>query len=114
MAVEPAFVPRSWERWGYRAREVRPSEFTVQGPDGATIGWITPLGQRFQARGFAQSSANSEVIGTFESIKAAVTLVIGHFEMLQLRDRVSRAVKKYEAEGPVSLDPPSNSATPGD
>lgn len=112
MATDPGFEPRSWERWGYRAREVRPSEFTVQDANGATIGWITQLGQRFQARGFAQSIANSEVIGTFESIKAAVTLVIGHFEMLQLRDRVSRAVKKYEAEGPVAIDPPDTPGAP--
>src|SRR5688500_11899686 len=99
MPAPSEFQPRTWERWGYRATETAPGEFGVSDANGRTIGWITMLGHRFQARGFAQTLAHSEVLGTFESIKAAVTLVIGHYDMLQLRNRVSKAVKKYEAEG---------------
>jgi hypothetical protein len=98
---EPA--PRVFERWGYTVREARDSEFVVRGPNGTVIGWITVAGIRFQARGFAQSLESSEVIGTFESVKAALALVIGHFDMLQLRDRVSAAVRRYEAEGPTPM-----------
>src|SRR5690554_3896434 len=95
--------PRTFERWGYRATETGNAEFTVRDPNGRVIGWITLLGHRFQARGFAHALEGSEVLGTFESVKAALALVIGHFDMLQLRDRVSKAVKRYEAEGPTPL-----------
>ena len=106
MADDPE--PRTFERWGYRATESRATEsgapeFTVRDQGGRVIGWITVLGHRFQSRGFAQSIAGSEVLGTFESIKAAMALVIGHYDMLQLRDRVSKAVKRYEAEGATPL-----------
>lgn len=114
------FNPLVFERWGYRAIEVRPSRYTVRDPAGHTIGWISMLGSRFQARGHAQSISSSRTLGTFVSIKAATALVIGHYEMIRLRDRVSTAVRSYEAETPPAtpvrrgLDRSPSAAAPGE
>ena len=77
--------------------------FRVEDTTGSAIGFVTAKGSRFQARsGYGQSLATSEVLGSFNSARAALRLVIGHHELQELRDRVRKQVIELEQEDPNS------------
>ncbi|MCC7127872.1 MAG: hypothetical protein IT192_03515 [Microbacteriaceae bacterium] len=100
--VEPATGKR-WQRFGYWVHELRPGVFRVEDKSGQAIGFVTAKGSRFQARsGYGQSLATSEVLGSFNSARAALRLVAGHHELQELRDEVRRQVIELEQKDPNS------------
>ncbi len=103
--VEPtgSAAERRWQRFGYWVHELRAGVFRVEDKSGQAIGFVTAKGSRFQARsGYGQSLATSEVLGSFNSARAALRLVIGHHELQELRAEVRRQVIELEQKDPNS------------
>ncbi|MBX3068485.1 MAG: hypothetical protein KF867_04150 [Cryobacterium sp.] len=95
------FVGAHWQRFGYWVREIRPKVYRVEDQGSRVIGFITAKGSRYQARsGYGSSVTTSEVLGSFNSARAALRLVIGHYELEQLRDHVRKEVIELEQADP--------------
>ncbi|MFT4284306.1 MAG: hypothetical protein QM598_05670 [Protaetiibacter sp.] len=74
---------RRWERFGHQVSETRPGTFEIRNPAGERIGWVTMIGERFEAHGFAQSlSASSRLEGgPYYSGRAALLRVVAAHEI---------------------------------
>lgn len=74
---------RRWERFGHWVTETRTGVFEIRTPAGERIGWVTMLGTRFEAHGFAQSLSSSPTLsgGPYFSGRAAMLRVIAAHEI---------------------------------
>lgn len=89
---------RRWVRLDHMLQEISPGTFEVRDRGGRLIGWISSHGPRFQARGISPALADAPTLGTFQSGVAALRLVIGYYDVMQLRKTVIAEARRLEQE----------------